>query len=177
MQKIDRTIWKQKAEKIARKYAARSNVRVPKVSVSSKSPDVQACARFNEIELHQGLLDCVATEEISKASLQAVIAHEMGHILLRDLWKTVGWKLVKLLPFPLPLPFRQGAKRYFYTSEFAADQTAVELTDAETVITALRELEAARRRLVAQDKIASRRSWFEYEHPTTDERIKVIRTT
>ena len=175
MQKTNRTVWEQKSEKIAREYAARANVKVTKVSVDNKSSDVQACASFTEIELSQGLIDCVSIGEINEASLHAVIAHEIGHILRREDWKTLRWKLAKLLPIDLPLVSRRATKQHFYTSEFAADQTAVELTDAETVITALRELEASRRRLIAEGKISARRSWFDYEHPTTDERIVAIR--
>ena len=146
------------------------------VSVNNKSPDVQACASFSEIELSQGLFDRVATGEMSEASLHAVIAHEIGHILRREDWKTLRWKLAKLLPTQFSSSLREAAKQHFYTSEFEADRTAVNLTDAETVITALRELEAARGRLIAEGKISARRPWYEYEHPTTDERIKAIRS-
>jgi len=58
--------------------------------VSTKRDKNASTNIHNEVKVSQGALKFVETED----ELAAVLAHEIGHVINHDVWKSYGWQLV-----------------------------------------------------------------------------------
>ncbi len=142
--------------------SAKAKIKKPKIAIDFKDPFPNAFTvgrnRGNStIILTIGLLDRIGYE-FTPLELEAIIAHEIGHIINRDVAIMTWAAMYSYLTFFLTYPLNQ-------IREFKADESAVKiLGDSSHLISALDKMSRYNKDYRMRDKIFG-------THPRTGDRI------